>query len=49
MDEVYLNKNKDNLGVLKTVGFNTVVKSYNLFSFLIESFSPGSQPTKVRT
>ena len=47
--ELYHNENKDNLGLLKTIGCNTVVESCNLFSFLIGNLLPGLQPTKVRT
>lgn len=39
--ELYLNKNKGNLGLLKTVDFNTIVESNTLFSSLIGSLPPG--------
>lgn len=38
--ELYLNKNKGNLGLLKTVDFNTIVESNTLFSSLIGSLPP---------
>lgn len=47
--ELYLNKNKESLGLLKTIDFNTVIESYNLFSFLIGSLPLGLRLTKVRT
>lgn len=46
--ELYLNKNKGNLGLLKTVDFNTIVESNTLFSSLIGSLPPVLQPTKVK-
>lgn len=53
MGELYgmgiISQYKDNLGLLKTTGFHTVVESCNFLSFLIGSLPLGLQPSKVRT
>lgn len=46
--ELYLNKNKESLGLLKIIDFNIVIESYNLFFFLIGSFFLGFRFIKVR-